>query len=121
MLFNVGALYTQIGARQDRSAAAGIDKAIDAFQRAAGSPKHAHTHTQTWHAHTNYYRNTTTRGPGEEIPVPEILHINTPQLEFRHNCRSYISYATVIFSLYEYFFFCVFSIFLYKTVNYKSV
>lgn len=37
MLFNIGALYTQIGARQDRSATAGIDRAIDAFQRAAGS------------------------------------------------------------------------------------
>lgn len=36
VLFNIGALYTQIGARQDRSATAGIDKAIDAFQRAAG-------------------------------------------------------------------------------------
>ncbi|CDQ91852.1 unnamed protein product [Oncorhynchus mykiss] len=35
VLFNVGALYTQIGARQDRSAAAGIDRAINAFQRAA--------------------------------------------------------------------------------------
>ncbi|XP_041862379.1 rhophilin-1 [Melanotaenia boesemani] len=37
VLFNIGALYTQIGARQDRSAAAGIDTAIDAFQRAAGA------------------------------------------------------------------------------------
>lgn len=37
VLFNIGALYTQIGARQDRSAAAGIDKAVDAFQRAAGT------------------------------------------------------------------------------------
>uniref|UniRef100_A0A672IT54 Rhophilin, Rho GTPase binding protein 1 n=1 Tax=Salarias fasciatus TaxID=181472 RepID=A0A672IT54_SALFA len=37
VLFNIGALYTQIGARQDRSAAAGIDRAIDAFQRAAGA------------------------------------------------------------------------------------
>uniref|UniRef100_A0A8C7T8T4 Rhophilin Rho GTPase binding protein 1 n=1 Tax=Oncorhynchus mykiss TaxID=8022 RepID=A0A8C7T8T4_ONCMY len=37
VLFNVGALYTQIGARQDRSATAGIDCAIDAFQRAAGA------------------------------------------------------------------------------------
>lgn len=37
VLFNVGALYTQIGARQDRSAVAGIDKAVDAFQRAAGT------------------------------------------------------------------------------------
>uniref|UniRef100_A0A3P8TYQ2 Rhophilin Rho GTPase binding protein 1 n=1 Tax=Amphiprion percula TaxID=161767 RepID=A0A3P8TYQ2_AMPPE len=35
VLFNIGALYTQIGARQDRSAACGIDRAIDAFQRAA--------------------------------------------------------------------------------------
>ena len=37
VLFNIGALYTQIGARQDRSVAAGIDRAIDAFQRAAGT------------------------------------------------------------------------------------
>lgn len=37
VLFNVGALYTQIGARQDRSAVAGIDTAVDAFQRAAGT------------------------------------------------------------------------------------
>ncbi|XP_068599741.1 rhophilin-1 [Brachionichthys hirsutus] len=37
VLFNIGALYTQMGARQDRSAAAGIDAAIDAFQRAAGA------------------------------------------------------------------------------------
>ncbi|XP_068581197.1 rhophilin-1 [Cebidichthys violaceus] len=37
VLFNIGALYTQIGARQDRSATAGIDRAIDAFQRAAGA------------------------------------------------------------------------------------
>uniref|UniRef100_A0A674N230 Rhophilin Rho GTPase binding protein 1 n=1 Tax=Takifugu rubripes TaxID=31033 RepID=A0A674N230_TAKRU len=37
VLFNVGALYTQIGARQDRSAVAGIDRAVDAFQRAAGA------------------------------------------------------------------------------------
>lgn len=45
VLFNIGALYTQIGARQDRSATAGIDKAIDAFQRAAG--------TETTHAYLN--------------------------------------------------------------------
>ncbi|XP_076010492.1 rhophilin-1 [Genypterus blacodes] len=37
VLFNIAALYTQIGARQDRSAVAGIDTAIDAFQRAAGA------------------------------------------------------------------------------------
>lgn len=41
VLFNIGALYTQIGARQDRSEAAGIDRAIDALQRAAGTePTH---------------------------------------------------------------------------------
>uniref|UniRef100_A0A3Q3JM47 Rhophilin, Rho GTPase binding protein 1 n=1 Tax=Monopterus albus TaxID=43700 RepID=A0A3Q3JM47_MONAL len=37
VLFNIGALYTQIGARQDRSATAGIDRAIDALQQAAGA------------------------------------------------------------------------------------
>uniref|UniRef100_A0A096MH71 Rhophilin Rho GTPase binding protein 1 n=1 Tax=Poecilia formosa TaxID=48698 RepID=A0A096MH71_POEFO len=37
VLFNIGALHTQIGARQDRAATAGIDKAVDAFQRAAGA------------------------------------------------------------------------------------
>lgn len=36
VLFNLGALFTQIGARQDRSATVGIDRAVDAFQRAAG-------------------------------------------------------------------------------------
>lgn len=46
VLFNMAALYTQMGARQDRSAPAGIDKAVDAFQRAAGTPP-THTHTQT--------------------------------------------------------------------------
>uniref|UniRef100_A0A8C1B6Q1 Rhophilin, Rho GTPase binding protein 1 n=1 Tax=Cyprinus carpio carpio TaxID=630221 RepID=A0A8C1B6Q1_CYPCA len=37
VLFNIGALYTQIGARQDRSTLTGIQNAIDAFQRAAGT------------------------------------------------------------------------------------
>ncbi|XP_054646093.1 rhophilin-1 [Dunckerocampus dactyliophorus] len=37
VVFNIGALYTQIGARQDRSTAPGIDRAIEAFQRAAGT------------------------------------------------------------------------------------
>nr|XP_049582285.1 rhophilin-1 [Syngnathus scovelli] len=37
VLFNIGPLYTQIGARQDRSATAGIERAIDAFHRAAGA------------------------------------------------------------------------------------
>uniref|UniRef100_A0A4W4GZ06 Rhophilin, Rho GTPase binding protein 1 n=1 Tax=Electrophorus electricus TaxID=8005 RepID=A0A4W4GZ06_ELEEL len=37
VLFNIGALYTQLGARQDRSTVPGIHDAIDAFQRAAGA------------------------------------------------------------------------------------
>ena len=37
VLFNIGALYTQIGARQDRSTVEGIDRAIENFQRAAGA------------------------------------------------------------------------------------
>ncbi|XP_056460441.1 rhophilin-1 [Gadus chalcogrammus] len=37
VLFNLGSLHTQMGARQDRSCAAGVDRAIDAFQRAAGA------------------------------------------------------------------------------------
>uniref|UniRef100_G3U7U6 Rhophilin Rho GTPase binding protein 1 n=1 Tax=Loxodonta africana TaxID=9785 RepID=G3U7U6_LOXAF len=36
VLFNIGALYTQIGARQDRSCIEGTSRAIEAFQRAAG-------------------------------------------------------------------------------------
>eukprot|EP00061_Rhincodon_typus_P012890 g38921.t1 len=35
ILFNIGALYTQIGARQDRTTEEGINRAIDAFQKAA--------------------------------------------------------------------------------------
>ncbi|XP_072426117.1 rhophilin-1 isoform X1 [Chiloscyllium punctatum] len=37
ILFNIGALYTQIGARQDRTTEEGINYAIDAFQKAAGA------------------------------------------------------------------------------------
>ncbi|XP_048448952.1 rhophilin-1, partial [Rhincodon typus] len=37
ILFNIGALYTQIGARQDRTTEEGINRAIDAFQKAAGA------------------------------------------------------------------------------------
>ncbi|XP_069813093.1 rhophilin-1 isoform X1 [Dendropsophus ebraccatus] len=36
VLFNMGALYTQIGARQDRQSLQGVNTAIDAFQKAAG-------------------------------------------------------------------------------------
>ncbi|PNJ04307.1 RHPN1 isoform 3 [Pongo abelii] len=37
VLFNIGALHTQIGARQDRSCAEGACHAMEAFQRAAGA------------------------------------------------------------------------------------
>uniref|UniRef100_A0A2K6LNP8 Rhophilin-2 n=1 Tax=Rhinopithecus bieti TaxID=61621 RepID=A0A2K6LNP8_RHIBE len=38
VLFNTGALYTQIGTRCDRQTQAGLESAIDAFQRAAVKP-----------------------------------------------------------------------------------
>ncbi|ERL92459.1 hypothetical protein D910_09773, partial [Dendroctonus ponderosae] len=37
VLFNMGAIYTQIGAKQDRSTAKGLDAAVDNFLRAAGT------------------------------------------------------------------------------------
>ena len=37
VLFNIGGLYTQLGTRQDRSCAAGLDCAVDNFLRAAGT------------------------------------------------------------------------------------
>ncbi|KAH0617376.1 hypothetical protein JD844_015469 [Phrynosoma platyrhinos] len=37
VLFNIGALHTQIGARQDRTTLQGVDCAIEAFQKAAGA------------------------------------------------------------------------------------
>lgn len=37
VLFNVGALYTQIGTRQDRSTSKGLDAAVDNFLRSAGT------------------------------------------------------------------------------------
>ncbi|CAK6438997.1 unnamed protein product [Pipistrellus nathusii] len=37
VLFNIGALHTQIGARQDRSCPGGAGRAAEAFQRAAGA------------------------------------------------------------------------------------
>lgn len=36
ILFNIGALYTQIGTRCNRQTEAGLESAVDAFQRAAG-------------------------------------------------------------------------------------
>ena len=37
VLFNIGALYTQIGSRQDRNSPEGLDRAVDNFLRAAGT------------------------------------------------------------------------------------
>uniref|UniRef100_A0A8D0GG23 Rhophilin Rho GTPase binding protein 1 n=1 Tax=Sphenodon punctatus TaxID=8508 RepID=A0A8D0GG23_SPHPU len=37
VLFNIGALNTQIGARQDRTTLQGVDRAVEAFQKAAGA------------------------------------------------------------------------------------
>ena len=37
VLFNIGGLYTQLGTRQDRGCAAGLDCAVDNFLRAAGT------------------------------------------------------------------------------------
>ncbi|XP_033240403.1 rhophilin-2 isoform X3 [Drosophila pseudoobscura] len=40
ILFNLGAIYTQIGARHDRSTDRGLDSAVDSFLRAAGIFRH---------------------------------------------------------------------------------
>ena len=37
ILFNIGALYTQIGTRCNRQTEAGLESTVDAFQRAAGT------------------------------------------------------------------------------------
>ncbi|XP_035140184.1 rhophilin-2 [Callithrix jacchus] len=51
VLFNTGALYTQIGTRCNRQTQAGLESAIDAFQRAAGVLnylKETFTHTPSY-------------------------------------------------------------------------
>lgn len=40
ILFNLAAIYTQIGAKHDRSSEKGLDSAVDNFLRAAGIFKH---------------------------------------------------------------------------------
>ncbi|KAJ8923991.1 hypothetical protein NQ315_006767, partial [Exocentrus adspersus] len=42
VLFNMGAIYTQIGAKQDRSTTKGLDAAVDSFLRAAGTFRYIH-------------------------------------------------------------------------------
>uniref|UniRef100_A0A671E5C1 Rhophilin-2 n=1 Tax=Rhinolophus ferrumequinum TaxID=59479 RepID=A0A671E5C1_RHIFE len=51
ILFNIGALYTQIGTRCNRQVQAGLESAVDAFQRAAGVLnylKETFTHTPSY-------------------------------------------------------------------------
>ncbi|XP_010639261.1 rhophilin-2 [Fukomys damarensis] len=51
ILFNIGALYTQIGTRCNRQTQAGLESAVDAFQRAAGVLnylKETFTHTPSY-------------------------------------------------------------------------
>ncbi|XP_043247942.1 rhophilin-2 isoform X2 [Colletes gigas] len=42
VLFNAGGLYTQLAAKQDRRTTRGLDQAIDAFLRAAGTFRYIH-------------------------------------------------------------------------------
>uniref|UniRef100_A0A8B9QAD2 Rhophilin Rho GTPase binding protein 2 n=1 Tax=Apteryx owenii TaxID=8824 RepID=A0A8B9QAD2_APTOW len=51
ILFNIGALYTQIGTRCNRQTKTGLENAVDAFQRAAGVLsylKETFTHTPSY-------------------------------------------------------------------------
>ncbi|KAM7011083.1 rhophilin-2 [Passerculus sandwichensis] len=51
VLFNIGALYTQIGTRCNRQTRAGLENAVDAFQKAAGVLsylKETFTHTPSY-------------------------------------------------------------------------
>ncbi|XP_034035294.1 rhophilin-1 isoform X2 [Thalassophryne amazonica] len=70
VLFNIGALYTQIGARQVRSSTAGIDQAIDAFQRAAGA--------------FNYLKENFSNAPSLDMSVPSLcmlVHLMVAQVQ----------------------------------------
>ena len=42
VLFNIAALYTQIGTRQDRDSQKGLDGAVDNFLRSAGTFQYIH-------------------------------------------------------------------------------
>ncbi|XP_014206839.1 rhophilin-2 isoform X2 [Copidosoma floridanum] len=42
ILFNAGALYTQVAAKQDRRTERGLDQAVDAFLRSAGTFRYIH-------------------------------------------------------------------------------
>lgn len=60
LLFNLGALYTQLGARHDRTSAAGLDAAANNFLRAAGMFRYLH--------------DTFTNAPSKDLS-PEILEM----------------------------------------------
>ncbi|XP_050689411.1 rhophilin-2-B-like isoform X1 [Eriocheir sinensis] len=60
VLFNLGALYTQLGARHDRTSAAGLDAAANNFLRAAGMFRYLH--------------DTFTNAPSKDLS-PEILEM----------------------------------------------
>ncbi|KAL7304451.1 hypothetical protein TKK_0003246 [Trichogramma kaykai] len=42
VLFNAGALYTQVAAKQDRQSPKGLDQAVDSFLRSAGTFRYIH-------------------------------------------------------------------------------
>ncbi|XP_014241847.1 rhophilin-2 isoform X2 [Cimex lectularius] len=56
VLFNIAALYTQLGARQNRACAKGLDKAVQYFNTAAGT--------------LAYIRENFTKGPSVDLSAP---------------------------------------------------
>ncbi|KAI8128129.1 Rhophilin-2 [Lucilia cuprina] len=61
-LFNLGAIYTQIGARHDRTTEKGLDAAVDSFLRAAGIFRHI------------YATDTFTNAPSMDLK-PQVLDV----------------------------------------------
>uniref|UniRef100_I3LZS9 Rhophilin-2 n=1 Tax=Ictidomys tridecemlineatus TaxID=43179 RepID=I3LZS9_ICTTR len=64
ILFNIGALYTQIGTRSNRQTQAGLENAVDAFQRAAGV--------------LSYLKETFTHTPSYDMSPAMILVLGSP-------------------------------------------
>ncbi|XP_015272117.1 PREDICTED: rhophilin-1, partial [Gekko japonicus] len=70
VLFNIGALHTQIGARQDRTTLQGVDCAIDAFQKAAGA--------------FNYLKENFSNAPSLDMSAPSLnmlVHLMIAQVQ----------------------------------------
>ncbi|KYO45285.1 rhophilin-2 [Alligator mississippiensis] len=70
VLFNIGALHTQIGARQDRTTLQGVDRAIDAFQKAAGA--------------FNYLKENFSNAPSLDMSAPSLnmlVHLMIAQVQ----------------------------------------